>query len=262
MSSVAGKVSISALLLNIIRHSTNVDWQKRFIWIFTIGLNVAIGTTCAILVFSQCSPPQRLWDKRVDGTCLDPHVLSRFAMFTGAFNTIADACLALLPMNIIWELGDFSSAKSTHVKLTFVFALNLLTSVFSGIKTKQLAVLGDHNDLTWRYFTVAAWRTSETFLLIVCGTIPTLYPALRGMRSLVQRVKEKIFHPELAQNAATRALNPSVLTIGRVAVRRNLHREMYSVSTECLIDITTQENDEESAVIEIANHIRVSSEQR
>ncbi|KAK7978672.1 hypothetical protein PG988_006162 [Apiospora saccharicola] len=89
MGVAAGKISVSALLLAIIRQ-TEMRWQRVYIWAITITLASVIAVSCSILTFAQCSPPRRLWDQRVDGHCIDPFVMSGFGTFTGSFNMFAD----------------------------------------------------------------------------------------------------------------------------------------------------------------------------
>jgi hypothetical protein len=206
----AGKVSVSALLLGIIR-LTELKWQRVCLWTVTGGLAGAIAVACSILMFAQCRPAAALWDTRVEGTCIDPKVMSGFGTFTGcqffpnpldyshcftaiqsrtrlttcrrtAFNTFADASLALIPTTIFWHLRTGTLEK---IQLSIVFALNILTSICSGIKTQYLAALANRTDLTWATFDIFAWVTAELFLMIVCGTIPTLHPLLLFVRRVV-----------------------------------------------------------------------------
>ncbi|KAK8093326.1 hypothetical protein PG997_000011 [Apiospora hydei] len=146
----AGKISVSALLLGIIRQ-TELRWQRVYLW--TITLASAIALSCSILTFSQCSPPKRLWDQRVDGNCINPLVMSGFGTFTGSFNTFADASLALIPITIFWSLQNKTAER---IQLSIVFALNILTSICSGIKTQYLAELANREDLTWATFDIFA----------------------------------------------------------------------------------------------------------
>lgn len=78
----AGKVSVSALLLSIIR-DTDLRWHRWFLWVVTIGLASAIAVVCSFLTMLQCWPPQALWDTRVDGHCIDSEVMSGYGIFTG-----------------------------------------------------------------------------------------------------------------------------------------------------------------------------------
>lgn len=78
----AGKVSVAALLLAIIR-LTELRWQRYFLWIVPITLASLVAIACSTLTFSQCRPAKALWDQRVPGQCINPHVMSGFGTFTG-----------------------------------------------------------------------------------------------------------------------------------------------------------------------------------
>lgn len=78
----AGKISVSALLLGIIK-MTELRWHRLFLWVVPITLAALIAIACSVLTFAQCSPAEALWDKRVQGICIDPHVMGGFGTFTG-----------------------------------------------------------------------------------------------------------------------------------------------------------------------------------
>lgn len=212
----AGKVSVSALLLSMLR-DTALQWHRLYLWFVTIGLSSAIATSCSILTMSQCSPPRALWDSRVDGQCIDSNTMSSYGIFTGgmcshlsetghqdrywnfrnqltllpiAFNTFADGSLAILPVTIFWKL---STNRLYKVQLTVVFGLNILACICSGIKTQYLAELANRTDLTWATFDIFAYVTIELFLIIVCGTLPTLYPLFGVFQSTIGALKSKFF---------------------------------------------------------------------
>lgn len=77
-----GKISISALLLHIMRDG-GWKWQRIYLWTVTIVLTSCVAISCSLLTFLQCSPPSRLWDMRVEGTCIDPKVMAAYGIFTG-----------------------------------------------------------------------------------------------------------------------------------------------------------------------------------
>lgn len=72
---------------------------------------IIIGTIAAILFlfyFSNmivkifiCIPREAIWDKRVKGRCVNPHVLY---LVTAVVNVISDFYLLLLPLPAIWHL--------------------------------------------------------------------------------------------------------------------------------------------------------------
>ncbi|KAK8129180.1 hypothetical protein PG999_001560 [Apiospora kogelbergensis] len=152
MGVAAGKISVSSFLLAIIRQ-TEMRWQRTYLWVVTITLASVIAFSCSILTFAQCNPPRRLWDQRVDGRCINPHVMSGFGTFTGSFNTFADASLAIIPITIFWSLPNRTAERT---QLSIVFLLNILTSICSGIKTQYLAALANRDNLTWAMFEVFA----------------------------------------------------------------------------------------------------------
>lgn len=78
----AGKVSVSALILAIIR-KTRMVWQEIYLWTFCIVLVLCVSASCSILTFAQCRPAAALWDKRVEGHCIDPSIMANFGTFTG-----------------------------------------------------------------------------------------------------------------------------------------------------------------------------------
>ena len=226
----SGKISISALLLQILR-DTGWRWQRIYLWIVTIILTSCIAISCSLLTFLQCSPPNRLWDQRVEGTCLDPKVMAGYGIFTGcksamtvsslevltlpAFYTFADASLAIIPLTIFWKLRI---SMLERIQLCIVFGLNILTSICSGIKTQYLAELGNRTDQTWATYDIFAWVTAELFLLVVCGTVPALYPLPRGVHSLLSFIRGKVM-PRQASDEDPLRQSDEVLTIGTIRMR-------------------------------------------
>jgi len=48
----------------------------------------------------------------------------------------------------------------------------------------SLSELANREDFTWATYDIFAWVTAELFLIIVCGSIPTLKPLLNFLRRL------------------------------------------------------------------------------
>ncbi|TQV99015.1 integral membrane protein [Cordyceps javanica] len=184
----AGKISVAALLLAIIR-LTELRWQRVFLWVVPVTLASLVAIACSTLTFAQCAPAKALWDQRVKGKCIDPHVMSSFGTFTGAFNTFTDASLAIVPATVFWQLNNTTTEK---MQLTIVFGLNILTSICSGIKTQYLAELANRTDQTWATYDIFVWVTGELFLMIVCGSIPTLHTVLIWFRSAAGSIKSAV----------------------------------------------------------------------
>ncbi|KAK7397909.1 hypothetical protein QQX98_012729, partial [Neonectria punicea] len=153
----AGKISVSALLLAII-NLTELRWQRIYLRSVTIVLASLVAISCSVLTFAQFSLAKALWDKRVNETCIDPHVMASYGTFTGSFSTFADASLAIIPATIFWRLNNSATEK---VQLTIVFGLNILTSISSGIKTQYLVELSNRTDQTWATYNIFVWVTAD-----------------------------------------------------------------------------------------------------
>ncbi|KAK5995352.1 hypothetical protein PT974_03756 [Cladobotryum mycophilum] len=168
----AGKISVAALLLSIIRLTElELRWQKVLLWVVPVFLAGAIAIAWSTLTFAQCSPARSLWDERIIGHCIKPKVMWSFGTFTGAFNTFADASLAIVPATVIYQLRNTTTEK---IQLALVIGLGILTTICSGIKTKYLAALSNRTDRSWAYYDISAWVTGEFFLLIICSSVPAL----------------------------------------------------------------------------------------
>lgn len=122
-----------------------------------------------------------------------------------AFNTFADASLAIIPATIVWQLNNTTTEK---IQLTIVFGLNILTSICSGIKTQYLAELANRTDQTWATYDIFVWVTGELFLMIVCGTIPTLHIVVRWFRSFAGSVRSVVSTQESRKSGSRLPSDP------------------------------------------------------
>lgn len=102
-----------------------------------------------------------------------------------------------------------------RIQLCIVFGLNILTSICSGIKTQYLAELGNRTDQTWATYDIFAWVTAELFLLVVCGTVPTLHPVLRAVQSSLVFLTRKV-KPRSPPSEGDPKQGDEVLTIGKI----------------------------------------------
>ncbi|KAI7781893.1 hypothetical protein LA080_014074 [Diaporthe eres] len=186
----AGKISVSALLLTMLR-LTDLRWHCIYLWIVTIVLTSAIAVSCSFLTMLQCSPPAALWDPKIQGKCIDSRVMSGYGIFTGADTEQLSTPLQMgASQFFLPPLFSLANSPIKKLQLTIVFGLNILTCICSGIKTQYLAQLANRTDFTWATFDIFAWVTVEFFLMIVCGTIPTLHGLLIAIQSTTEALKD------------------------------------------------------------------------
>lgn len=78
----AGKISVSALLLAILKNAWR-RWQAIYLWIFCIMIASGVAISCSVLTMAQCQPAAALWDGRVKGECINPEIMANYGTFTG-----------------------------------------------------------------------------------------------------------------------------------------------------------------------------------
>ncbi|KAF7956539.1 hypothetical protein EAE96_003875 [Botrytis aclada] len=164
-----GKFSIGCTILRILPHTSK--WRKWFIWGLICTTLVYNWLEC-VLTFFQCLPSRSLWDPTVLPTSCWSFYAKMANIYVGrGFNIVTDIVLALFPISFIWTL---KMNKWDRVKLCILLGLGLLAAICSAVKLSYVHTLNDLADLTWGTYDLDMWSASELFVIIVCGSIPTL----------------------------------------------------------------------------------------
>ncbi|KAI1140005.1 hypothetical protein F5Y05DRAFT_376844 [Hypoxylon sp. FL0543] len=167
-----GKIAVGLTILRILGSTSK--WRRRCLWALMIFTGV-ITVATAVFTFTQCRIPAALWQPslRAAASCYDPSIQSNFSIFSASWNSAIDFLLALLPWSFIWGL-HLSVRK--RIGLTLLLGCGMLSGVFSAIKAAQLVSLAARSDLTWATYQLFAWVSAEIFVIILCGSVPTLKP--------------------------------------------------------------------------------------
>ena len=72
------KTSFAVTLLRLVARR----WQKWFIWFVIVSMNVAMWM-CGILLFVQCRPIEKNWDRKMEGSCWNSKVQDNYSVFAG-----------------------------------------------------------------------------------------------------------------------------------------------------------------------------------
>ncbi|MCJ1328445.1 hypothetical protein MMC10_005122 [Thelotrema lepadinum] len=176
MSLGLGKISVAFLMLRLI--GGFVKARRIFLWIIII-LTFIFSVVCCVLTFVQCTPTRALWEPVPGAVCWDPATQDDFSLFLGSWNAAVDFILAILPVTIIYKIKISMNKK---IGICTLLSLGLLAGVCACVKAAQLSSLTARSDLTWNTFDLLAWTSSETFLLIFCGSASTLRPLLDIIR--------------------------------------------------------------------------------
>ena len=67
----------------------------------------------------ECNPRARIWDKSIDGTCID---VSTILNVDGVFNTVSDILIIIVPGQALWNL-KMRTKKKIAVLILFTVGL-------------------------------------------------------------------------------------------------------------------------------------------
>ncbi|KAI0518304.1 hypothetical protein F5B22DRAFT_80436 [Xylaria bambusicola] len=170
-----GKIAIGATILRIVRSASSSE--RWVVWAVIIVTSVSSILDIFISLFQCGGDPRAIWifEMQASTTCLDTTSLNRYTTFTAVWQAFADFVFSILPIFIVWRLHMTTKRK---VILTVGLGLTLLTGVAAAVKSSFIATQsgGRPNDFTWDLFYVYLLLTTEALLIIMCGSIPTIYP--------------------------------------------------------------------------------------
>ncbi|KAI0543515.1 hypothetical protein F4679DRAFT_105452 [Xylaria curta] len=200
-----GKIAIGATILRIVSSASS---SERWVVWAVIGVTTVSSIIDIFISLFQCGrDPRAIWDSALHATasCLDAEALNRYTTFTAVWQAFSDFTFSILPIFIVWRLRMPTQRK---LILTFGLGLTLLTAGAAAAKSSYIA--RPSIDQTWALFDVYAWLSTEALLIIMCGSIPSIYPMWSHM---FQRRREsypsyessfrryKLSHPESFKNS-------------------------------------------------------------
>ncbi|RJE21361.1 hypothetical protein PHISCL_06293 [Aspergillus sclerotialis] len=186
LSYASVKASIGAFILRIIR--TRRRWQELVIWT-TVIVTALVNIVACIMLFLQCTPVEVVWNPWGPGACWDKRIQTEFGIFVTAENILANIILSLIPTTFVFKL---SLSLRKKIGLTILFSLSLIVIIASFMKVPALIALDSfYPDFTWGEYEVTIWSISETWVIVVCGSLPGMKPLLN--RYLPKRFQESGF---------------------------------------------------------------------
>ncbi|KAI1423576.1 hypothetical protein F5Y12DRAFT_526506 [Xylaria sp. FL1777] len=170
-----GKIAIGATILRIVRTASSSE--RWVVWAVIVVTILSSVIDIFITLFQCGSDPRAIWDLtlRANTTCLDAKALNRYTTFTAVWQAVSDFVFSILPIFIVWRLHMSMRRK---LILTIGLGLTLFTGGAAVVKSSYLArqAAGSISDFTWVLFDGYAWLSTEALLIIMCGSIPSLYP--------------------------------------------------------------------------------------
>ncbi|KAF2973284.1 hypothetical protein GQX73_g407 [Xylaria multiplex] len=170
-----GKIAIGTTILRIV--STASSSERWVVWAVIVVTTISSIIDIFISLFQCGRDPRALWDFALQATttCLDAETISQYTTFTAVWQAFADFVFSILPVFIVWRLRMSTRRK---LILTIGLGLTLLTGGAAAAKSAYIArqSKGSQSDFTWDLFSVYVLLSTEALLIIMCGSIPSIYP--------------------------------------------------------------------------------------
>lgn len=177
---VTGKISVAFFILRL----SNTRWHTWVLQTINVLL-IFIAIPLITLTYAQCKPAALLWDPSLHGYCWDPSRQGTFALFQGSFGALTDLVYALFPLLILWKLQIPLKRKFL---LASIMCLGVFSAIAAAVKTYFLQQLKSRADFTYDGTSLMIWATTEMYVIIIAGSLPTLRPlALRIVMSFKNR---------------------------------------------------------------------------
>ncbi|KAK8018435.1 hypothetical protein PG991_007625 [Apiospora marii] len=162
-------ISIAILVVRLLD-----PWPARARALYAmVVLQVVLALVSVVIVFKQCQPTAKVWNKQLPGTCWNPDVLNNFSYFLSAYTTLTDIVLAAVPISAFWRL---KMRANTKIGVCVMMGLTLLSAVVTVVKATYLSLFNDQSDPLYDVAPLVIWGLIEQNVVIVAACIPTLRP--------------------------------------------------------------------------------------
>lgn len=165
--------------------------QKWVLYSVTIAQNIIAGISC-VLLFTQCSPTEFLWNPTIPAKCLSSTVLTGYSYFVGAYSAFTDILLAIIPIFAFWKL---QMKLRTKIGVCLLMGTTALAAICAIVKTSKLNELADLEDFTYGTVDLLIWAVVEADVIIIAACIPALRPfaisVTLSMREIGSRSRPK-----------------------------------------------------------------------
>ncbi|KAI0018446.1 hypothetical protein F4780DRAFT_781447 [Xylariomycetidae sp. FL0641] len=174
MATCYSKTSFAFTLYRIVTNT----FLKYFIIFVIVTITVTMNLVW-IFGLSKCTPTAKVFDKSVPGTCWDLEKLNHFYTFVGYYSAIMDFVLALLPWNIIMNMGMLKREK---VGVAVAMSMGALAGVAGIVKAVKVASMTSP-DITYDRVDLTIWTLAEPAISIMAACIPILRMLYRELVS-------------------------------------------------------------------------------
>ncbi|KAF2810362.1 uncharacterized protein BDZ99DRAFT_476533 [Mytilinidion resinicola] len=139
-----------------------------------IGFSILFLIACTVVEFTQCRPPDMLWNgTRPKGyKCINQPM---FFKVTGFISLAIDLAIFIVPLPVVWTLN---APARTRLALVLIFSVGLVSM---GAEVARLVIWFHKNDgnrqnpdSTWNRVDIVDWSCIEQATGIICASLPHL----------------------------------------------------------------------------------------
>lgn len=229
--------------------------NKRFRRV-TTGVMVFLlthGLMFFFLVTFQCLPIVAIWNRRIEGRCLDYAALGYGGAAVSIFE---DLILFIIP---IPELMKLQLCRKKKLALVFMFSVASFACIASMIRLKYMVSYANTYDATWDNVDIVLWSSIELNAAIICGSLPALRPLFKKIPGILTTVKTTLqsgYHRnsrDLSGTANSNASHHSIALSSEASPRKPIQPRKFGsgstakdthVTTDTRVDATSTDGSE------------------
>ncbi|RAK99750.1 uncharacterized protein BO80DRAFT_446088 [Aspergillus ibericus CBS 121593] len=167
------KLSTAIYILEVQGHTNKIG---KWLLIVTLSVNLICYVGTIPIIFTQCTPADKLWDQTKPGNCNGVYRAFVWATFTGAWGSMTDLILAFYPSVIIWNLQLRLKLK---LIISILMGLGVVTAVCSLIKTIEFGRLEAVKDSTYEIAPLMIYGMTEMWVVLIASSAAPLWPLVR-----------------------------------------------------------------------------------
>ncbi|KAJ5888105.1 hypothetical protein N7495_008146 [Penicillium taxi] len=165
-----GKCALCSFLIEMNRQGNP---RIRLSLIIVGVLNVLIGFPELVIIWTQCNPPQSLWDPTRQGDC-NAKRSTIYLSVVGAVAAVSDLYLAIIPAAMLIPLKLDLKLK---IGLSFLMGVGVFAAAAAIVRAYAAnSLIGP--DATYASGILFCWGEIEEWIVLICMSIPPIWPLL------------------------------------------------------------------------------------
>ncbi|KAL6878973.1 hypothetical protein J3F83DRAFT_271058 [Trichoderma novae-zelandiae] len=169
-----------SIVLPLLKVAIMVEWVRLFVpntrvkspffWgvVVISFVQVVAGIAIVIALNLQCTPHERIWDFRVEGTCFNLYTLQ---VISASVQLASDIAMFCLPQHTIWTL---KMSWQKRLGVAAIFSMGVLAIVAASFRVDVTVQHGNSPDSIYTLGPIVFWASAE----MTCGFFILCVPCI------------------------------------------------------------------------------------